>query len=65
MGRPGTVHTVVVEPWAVCSFSVLSGPYRSPPIPLDHLKDLSKGISDDRGGRASATDFKFIINRSR
>jgi hypothetical protein len=40
----------VVEPWAVCLFSVLSGPYRSPPIPLDHLKDLSKGISDDRGG---------------
>jgi hypothetical protein len=25
-------------------------PHRSPPIPLDHLKDSSKGISGDRGG---------------
>jgi hypothetical protein len=41
----------VVEPWAVSLFLVLSGPYRSPPIPLDHLKDLSKGISGGRGGK--------------
>lgn len=29
---------------------ILTGPHRSPPIPLDHLKDSSEGISGGRGG---------------